>query len=92
MNKYNAFAYRIPGGFGYHAMLRFGGDATAKPLLGPHAKPRVFNTELDALKACLANVLGYMNGCEMRGEKFEGGAYSKAALARQKAENLFREE
>jgi hypothetical protein len=33
-----------------------------------------------------------MNGREMRGETFESGIYSKAALARQKAENLFRED
>lgn len=73
-------------------MLRFTADGKATPLSAKQGKPIVFPTELEATKECLKHVLSYMNGHQMRGETFEGGAYTKAALARKQAENLFRED
>jgi hypothetical protein len=75
MNRYSAYPHRIPGGFGYWAMIRLCRDAHPTPVMG------------EAAEECLKHMVAFMNGREIRGESFEK---PKAANdARAKAERLF---
>lgn len=85
MNRYSAYARRIPGGFGYWAMLRFCRDAHPAPVMAEGDRPKVFATEAEATAECLKHVMAFINGRPIRGETFE----TVANDARSKAERLF---
>lgn len=87
MNRYSAYARRIPGGFGFWAMLRFCRDAHPAPVMEEGDRPKVFATEAEATAECLKHVMAFINGRPIRGETFEIEKPSTAARA--KAEMLF---
>ena len=87
MNRYSAYPRRVPGGFGYWAMIRLCRDSHPSPVMDAGDKPKVFHTEGEAAAECLKHMLAFMNGREIRGETFEVVRPSTAARA--KAEQLF---
>lgn len=84
-NRYSAYPHRIPGGFGFWAMLRLCRDAHPTPVMAEGDRPKVFATEGEATKECLKHIMAFMNGKPIRGETFE----TVANDARSKAEMLF---
>lgn len=90
MNKYASYPHRIPGGFGYWAMIRLCRDARPAPIMDEEGKPKVFQNDGDAAKECLRHLVAYMNGREIRGEQFEGGDYSIKAAKFAKADKHFK--
>lgn len=90
MNRYASYPHRIPGGFGFWAMIRLCRDAHPAPVLDKGGKPIVFQTETEATKACLKHLLAYMNGHEIRGEVFETGDYTPRRLAKSQALKMFK--
>lgn len=92
MNKYASYPHRIPGGFGYWAMIRLCRDAKPAPIMDADDKPKVFQTKGEAAEECLRHIISYMNGRPIRGEVFEGADYSTRALARSQAERVFQKD
>lgn len=90
MNKYASYPHRIPGGFGFWAMIRLCRDAHPAPVLDKGGKPKVFATKGEAAEECLRHVLAYMNGAEIRGEQFETGDYTPRQLAKSQALKMFK--
>lgn len=88
-NKYASYPHRIPGGFGFWAMMRLCRDARPAPIMDEHDKPKVFATKGEAAEECLRHLVAYMNGREIRGEVFEGGTYTRSAAAKARANQLF---
>lgn len=70
MNQFAGYAHRVP--LGWWAMLRLARDARPQPLMSKGAKPSVFQTEGEAWKAVAQHAFAYMNGTEIRGERFDG--------------------
>ncbi len=69
----NEFAgYALKRGIGWWAMLRFARDARPHPLMAKGARPYVFETECEAWKAVAQHAFAFMNGTEIRGERFDG--------------------
>jgi hypothetical protein len=73
MNKYSAYSHRIPGGFGFWAMIRLCRNSHPEPVMDKGKKPKVFQTKGEAAEECLKHLVAFMNGREIRGEKFEDG-------------------
>lgn len=70
MNQFAGYAHRVP--LGWWAMLRFARDARPRPLMAKGEKPQVFNSEGEAWKAVAEHAFAFMNGHEIRGERFDG--------------------
>ncbi|NSY17241.1 hypothetical protein [Neorhizobium sp. AL 9.2.2] len=85
-NKYSAYPHRIPGGFGYWAMLRLCRDAHPAPIMAEADRPKVFATKGEAAEEALKHLVAFMNGRPIRGETFDA---KPASSARMKAEMLF---
>jgi hypothetical protein len=51
-------------------------------------RPKVFSSKGEAAEECLKHMVAFMNGREIRGEKFEG-MDKPATTARARAEKLF---
>ena len=90
MNRYAAYPHRIPGGFGFWAMIRFCRDSHPTPVMDAGDKPKVFPTKGEAAEECLKHLVAFMNGRPIRGEKFEDGPTTKKAAAREQLRKLFR--
>jgi hypothetical protein len=88
MNKYSAYPHRIPGGFGYWAMLRLCRDAHPAPIMAEADRPKVFATKGEAAEEALKHLVAFMNGRPIRGEVFDGPSVKEAKIAR--AESFFR--
>ncbi|MDR9781612.1 hypothetical protein [Rhizobium redzepovicii] len=88
MNRYSAYPRRIPGGFGYWAMIRLCRDSHPSPVMDVGDKPKVFRTEGEAAQECLRHLVSFMNGREIRGEVFDARPSIRQAH-REKAEKLF---
>jgi hypothetical protein len=86
-NKYSAYPHRIPGGFGFWAMIRLCRDAHPTPVMAEGDRPKVFATKGEAAEEALKHVVAFMNGRPIRGETFE--LVKPASAARSKAEMLF---
>lgn len=90
MNKYSAYPHRIPGGFGFWAMIQFCRDSHPTPFMDAGDKPKLFPTKGEAAEECLKHVVAFMNGKPIRGEKFEdGGSVKQAKFAA--AEKIFKQ-
>lgn len=87
-NKYSAYPHRVPGGFGYWAMIRLCRDSNPSPVMAEGDKPKVFTTKGEAAEECLRHIMAFMNGREIRGEVFDAKA-TRGSVAREKAEKLF---
>ena len=87
-NRYSAYPRRVPGGFGYWAMIRLCRDSHPSPVMDIGDRPKVFHTEGEAAQECLKHMVAFMNGREIRGEKFEG-MDKPSTVARAQAEKLF---
>lgn len=85
--KNSAYPHRIPGGFGFWAMIRLCRDSRPSPVMDTGDKPKVFCTKGEAAEECLKHIIAFMNGREIRGETFE--MPKPANDARAKAEILF---
>lgn len=83
MNEFSGYALKR--GIGWWAMLRFARDARPHPLMAKGARPYVFETECEAWKAVAQHAFAFMNGHEIRGERFDGGDQAKA-----RAESFFK--
>ncbi len=59
MNEVQGFAHPVPRG--YWAMTRFHKDARPKPIMGKQAKPVVYVSEAEALKAVVRSMTDYFN-------------------------------
>lgn len=70
MNEFDGYALKR--GLGWWAMLRLARDARPQPLMEKGAKPCVFQSEGEAWKAVAQHAFAYMNGTEIRGERFDG--------------------
>lgn len=70
MNKYAAYPQDVPGGF--RAMIRMCRDSRPAPVMEKGEKPKVFDTEGAAWKEIALHLLAFMNGHEIRGERFDG--------------------
>lgn len=92
MNRYASYPHRIPGGFGYWAMMRLCRDARPSPIMDEEGKPKTFPTKGEAAEECLRHLVAYMNGREIRGEVFEGGTYTRSSAAKARAEQIFKKE
>jgi hypothetical protein len=68
MNKYSAYPHRVPGGFGFWAMIRFCRDSHPTPVMDAGDKPKVFPTRGEAAEECLKHVVAFMNGRPTRRE------------------------
>ncbi len=88
MNRYSAYPHRIPGGFGFWAMIRLCRDAHPSPVMDAGDKPKVFQTKGEAAEECLKHIVAFMNGREIRGERFDEGASMKQ-VRRAQAERIF---
>lgn len=62
MNHFNGFARETNCGRGYYAMVRTASDAQAKPIVGKGGKPRLFATEVEALREVILHLTRYING------------------------------
>ncbi len=88
MNKYSAYPRRIPGGFGYWAMIRLCRDSEPSPVMNVGDKPKVFSSKGEAAEECLKHMVAFMNGREIRGETFDV-IVKPSVAARARAEKLF---
>ncbi|KQV28121.1 hypothetical protein ASC97_07170 [Rhizobium sp. Root1203] len=88
MNRYSAYPRRVPGGFGYWAMIRLCRDGHPSPVMDIGDRRKVFHTEGEAAQECLKHMVAFMNGREIRGETFEA-TNKPSSAARVKAERLF---
>lgn len=70
MNGYSA--YPVKRGLGWWCMLRLARDARPHPVMEKGAKPKVFNTAGEAWEEAAKHLLAFMNGHEIRGERFDG--------------------
>lgn len=87
MNCYAA--YPLKRGLGWWVMLRFARDARPHPVMEKGGKPKVFDTKGEAWEETAKHLLAFMNGHEIRGERFnEGGSIKDARRAQ--AERMFR--
>ena len=77
MNKYSAYPQPVPGGF--RAMMRFARDARPNPVMEEGEKPKVLDSEAAAWREIALHLLAFMNGREIRGEKFDDGTTIKQA-------------
>lgn len=90
-NRYSAYPHRIPGGFGFWAMIRLCRDAHPSPVMDRGDKPKVFLTKGEAAEECLRHIVAFMNGHEIRGERFDAPAVTVKEAKFQAAERkLFR--
>lgn len=78
-NKYSAYPHPLPSGLGFWAIVRFCRDSHPSPIMDTGEKPKVFDTKGEAAEECLKHVVAFMNGHEIRGERFEGGTHHDAA-------------
>ena len=88
MNRYAAYPHRIPGGYGFWAMIRLCRDSHPSPVMDIGAKPKVFPTRGDAAEECLKHMVAFMNGHEIRGECFDESTSIKQ-VRQTKADALF---
>ncbi len=88
MNRYNAFPRRVPGGLGFWAMVRLCRDSEPSPIMDTGDRPKVFGSKGEAAEECLKHMVAFMNGREIRGEKFDATPSIQQAR-REKAEKLF---
>jgi hypothetical protein len=73
-NKYSAYPQPVPGG--YRCMIRVCRDSRPNPVMAPGDKPKVLDDEGAAWKEIALHLLAFMNGREIRGEKFDAPAKS----------------
>lgn len=72
MNAYAAYPHPIPSGLGYWAMIRLCRASRPAPVMAKGDRPKVFNTRGEAAEECLKHIVAFMNGTEIRGERFDG--------------------
>lgn len=87
MNRYSAYPRRVPGGFGYWAMIRLCRDSEPSPVMDTGDKPKVFSSKGEAAEECLKHMVAFMNGRQIRGETFD--LVKPVTAARARAEQLF---
>lgn len=80
MNGYAGYALKR--GLGWWAMIRLARNARPEPLMAKGAKPCVFQTEGEAWKAVALHAFAFMNGTEIRGERFDGSSSYKDDIDR----------
>lgn len=83
MNGYSA--YPVKRGLGWWCMLRLARDARPHPVMEKGDKPKVFETAGEAWAEATKHLLAFMNGHEIRGERFDGHSTAKS-----RAELLFK--
>lgn len=76
-NRYSAYPQPVPGG--YRCMIRVCRDARPNPVMEKGAKPKVVPSEAAAWREIALHLLAFMNGNEIRGERFEGNDAKSAA-------------
>ena len=81
MNAYAAYPHPIPSGLGYWAMIRLCRASHPAPVMGKGDRPKVFNTRGEAAEECLRHMVAFMNGHEIRGERFDGHSTAKSRAA-----------
>ncbi|NSX90120.1 hypothetical protein [Agrobacterium tumefaciens] len=86
MNKYSAYPHPVRGGF--WAMIRLCRDSQPAPVMDAGEKPKVFPTKGEAAEECLKHIVAFMNGREIRGERFDEGASIKQ-VRRAQADRIF---
>jgi hypothetical protein len=70
MNGYAA--YPLKRGIGWWAMIRVCRESHPAPVLAKGDRPKVFNSRGEAAEECLRHLVAFMNGREIRGERFDG--------------------
>lgn len=70
MNNYSG--YPLARGFGWWAMIRLAKDGKPRPVMEKGDKPKVFNSPGEAWEEIAKHLLAFMNGHEIRGERFDG--------------------
>lgn len=89
-NKYSAYPHRIPGGFGFWAMIRLCRDSHPSPVMDKGERPKVFLTKGEAAEECLKHMVAFMNGREIRGETFDASPTIKEVKFATAERKLFR--
>lgn len=80
MNQFSG--YPIKRGLGWWAMVRFARDAKPRPVMAKGERPKVFETEGEAWKEVTLHLLAFMNGREIRGERFDGTSSYRSEVDR----------
>lgn len=57
---------------GFHALVRMASDAELRPIVEKGGRPRVFPTEIEALRAGVDNLISYINGNYVRDGEIAG--------------------
>lgn len=70
MNQYSA--YPLKRGLGWWAMIRVCRESHPSPVMERGAKPKIFASRGEAAEECLRHVVAFLNGHEIRGERFDG--------------------
>lgn len=84
MNEYSA--YPLKRGIGWWAMIRVCRESHPSPVMEQGAKPKVFPSRGEAAEECLRHVVAFLNGHEIRGERFDSPSTAKS-----RAESFFKQ-
>lgn len=80
MNGYAA--YPLKRGIGWWAMIRVCRESHPAPVLAKGNRPMVFDTRGEAAEECLRHIVAFMNGREIRGERFDGTSSYRSEVDR----------
>lgn len=80
MNRYAA--YPLKRGLGWWVMLRFARDGKPRPVMDKGDKPKSFDTAGEAWEEAAKHLLAFMNGHEIRGERFDGSSSYRSEVDR----------